>query len=60
MFTPNLDKPPGRNIRLDAPEAGGSGVVLTAPPFDLRPDAQRTLCEVPSYGGVIRTTAYSF
>jgi SAM-dependent methyltransferase len=59
-FTPNLDKPPGRNIRLDAPEAGGSGVVLTAPPFNVRPRQQQTLCEVPSYGGVIRTVAYEF
>jgi hypothetical protein len=59
-FTPNVDKPPGRNIRLDAPEAGDSGVVLTAPPFKIRPLEETTLCEVASYGGVIRTTAYRF
>lgn len=59
-FVPNLDKRPGRNIRLDAPEAGGSGVVLTAPPFNVAPLRQEVLCEVPSYGGVIRTTAYRF
>ena len=59
-FVANLDKHPGLNIRLDAPEAGGSGVVLTAPPFNIRPAGEQILCEVPSYGGVIRTTAYRF
>jgi hypothetical protein len=56
----DLDERPGRNIRLDAPEAGGSGVVLTAPPFNIRPLHEETLCQVPSLGGVIRTTAYRF
>lgn len=54
-FEPNLDKPAGADIRLRVK----SGVVLTAPPFNLKVIDERVLCEVPEYGGVIRTTVYT-
>lgn len=54
-FVPNLDKPIGPETRLDR---DASGVDLCAPPFDLRPLETRVLCEVPEYGGLIRTTLY--
>ena len=53
-FVPNLDKQPGPSIRLEF----NSGVVLTKPPFDLRPLEERILCEVGRYGGLIRTHVY--
>ncbi|MCW5890275.1 MAG: class I SAM-dependent methyltransferase [bacterium] len=53
-FVANVDKPTGADTRLDR----RSGVVLTEPPFDVRPQRALLLCEVPSEGGVIRTTAY--
>lgn len=53
-FTPNRNKPAGPDIRLHL----NSGVVLTEPPFSLRVRSERELCEVPQFGGVIRTTAY--
>ena len=55
-FEPNLDMASGASIRLYA----GSGIVLTAPPFDVKPVHQQVLCEPPEYGGIVRTTAYSF
>lgn len=54
-FTPNLDKPTGHQIRM----MFGSGVVLTAAPFNLAPVVEQVLCEVGEFGGVIRTTAYT-
>ena len=54
-FVPNVDKPIGPGIRLIS---DNSGVELCAPPFDLRPLDTRILCEVPQFGGVIRTTLY--
>jgi hypothetical protein len=53
-FAPNVDQATGAGTRLQT----GSGVVLTAAPFALRARAERTLCEVHGYGGVIRTIAY--
>lgn len=53
-FPANLDKPTGHEIRMKF----GSGVVLTAEPFNLRPLAEQVICEVGEFGGVIRTTAY--
>lgn len=53
-FRANLDKPAGSDTRLEAT----SGVVLTLPPFDLTPRSERVICEVPEYGGVVRTTVY--
>jgi hypothetical protein len=54
-FTPNVDKPAGPGTRVGYP----SGVVLTAPPFNLRPKAERKLCRVKSFdGGVLVTTVY--
>ncbi|WP_454735132.1 class I SAM-dependent methyltransferase [Cupriavidus necator] len=55
-FVPNADKAPGAAIRLwDRPP---SGVIVTAPPFNLRVRSSRVLCEVPEGGGVLRTIAY--
>src|SRR5512134_968746 len=53
-FPPNVDQTTGAGTRLQS----GSGVVLTAAPFSLRSRAERTLCEVHGYGGVIRTIVY--
>lgn len=53
-FTPNLDKPAGPDVRLEA----NSGVVLTAPPFNLRPAEERVLCRAPDDRGEIVTIAY--
>lgn len=53
-FVANVDKPTGADTRLER----RSGIVLTEPPFDVRPRRTRLLCEVPSDGGVIRTMAY--
>lgn len=55
-FTPNLDKPIGTALRLFG--ATPSGIVVTAPPFELKTLSMRTLCKVENSGGVIRTTAY--
>jgi hypothetical protein len=55
-FVPNVDISNGAHIRLQG--TFSSGVVLTAPPFNLVPKHERVLCEVDGYGGVIRTTAY--
>jgi len=55
-FTPNLDKAIGSHLRLFGEQP--SGLVLTAPPFNLKVLSTRILCEVPDNGGVIRTIAY--
>jgi SAM-dependent methyltransferase len=55
-FPPNLDKAIGSALRLWGPVP--SGIVLTEPPFGLKPLSTQTLCEVPDSGGVIRTIAY--
>ena len=55
-FEANVDKAAGGHIRL----VSGSGVVLTEPPFDVEPSSEIVLCEAPEYGGVVRTTLYSF
>lgn len=55
-YAPNLDKPSGACIRLDV----GSGVVLTEAPFCLARTAEEVLCEVPEYGGLVRTVVYGF
>jgi SAM-dependent methyltransferase len=54
-FKPNVDMPVGPGNRTLI----GSGVVLTAPPFDLRART-RVLCEVPRHGDLIRTYLYEF
>lgn len=53
-FPPNRGKPSGHEIRLGI----GSGVVLTAPPFNLPVRAARQLCAVPEAGGLIVTMLY--
>lgn len=53
-FVANRDKPAGPDIRR------GSGVVLTAPPFDLVCLEARELCRVPEEDGTIVTTLYRF
>jgi SAM-dependent methyltransferase len=53
-FAPNLDKLTGPDHRVNF----GSGVILTEPPFNLKAESSKVLCEVREFGGVIRTTAY--
>lgn len=53
-FPPNRDKPIGPGIRKEL----GSGVDLCARPFNLKVKGAQVLCEVPQFGGIIRTTAY--
>jgi SAM-dependent methyltransferase len=55
-FIPNLDAPTGLDTRLRT----GSGVVLTAPPFNFAPRNSRVICEVAEHGGLIRSVAYEF
>ncbi len=55
-FAPNVDKPTDERTRLGL----NSGVVLTAPPFNVRPLSEKVICEVPEYGGVVRTVLYQF
>jgi len=52
-FRPNVDKQVGAGTRL----ALSSGVLLTAPPFNLQVKSQHVICEVPEGPGVIRTIA---
>jgi hypothetical protein len=55
IFQANADKPAGPGTRVGYP----SGVVLTSPPFNLRPASERELCRVKSFdGGVLVTTLY--
>jgi hypothetical protein len=56
-WVPNLDKPTGPHTRLDSGRPP-SGVVLTAPPFNLTPVRETVLCECRDHLGLIRTTAY--
>ena len=54
-FQPNADITAGCGIRV----LFNSGVVLTAPPFNVTGFTVRLLCEVPEeYGGVIRTLLF--
>jgi hypothetical protein len=53
-FEPNVDKKSGPDIRVHS----GSGVVVTAPPFNLVPKEVVELCAVPEGDGKIVTTAY--
>lgn len=53
-FQPNADITAGCGIRM----LFNSGVVLTAPPFNVTGYTTRLLCEVPEYGGVIRTLLF--
>jgi hypothetical protein len=53
-FEPNKDQMTGLKIRLGAK----SGVVLTDPPFGLKPTYQRILCEANEGGSIIRTILY--
>lgn len=50
-FKANLDKPTGPDTRLGL----NSGIVLTAPPFNLQCASQCTLCEAAEDGGLIQT-----
>jgi SAM-dependent methyltransferase len=56
-FPPNADKLLGASTRLA--RIVPSGVVLTAPPFNMKPVHTRVLCEVHEGGGVIQTIAYT-
>ncbi len=53
-FLPNIDKPAGPDIRLGY----NRGIVLTKPPFNLKPVDEQLICEANEYGGVIRTILY--
>ena len=53
-FTPNLDKPSGRYNRV----AFQSGIVLTEPPFNLKPVQEKTLSDADEGGTILRTTLY--
>lgn len=53
-FSPNLPKGDGPSTRL----ARGSGVVLTAPPFGLRPLEAYAIADVPSEDGRILSMLY--
>lgn len=53
-FLANKEKESGADIRL----GGGSGVVLTQLPFNLKTKSETTLLSVPQFGGSIVTTLY--
>ena len=53
-FQPNADITAGCGIRM----LFNSGVVLTEAPFNVTGYTTRLLCEVPEYGGVIRTLLF--
>jgi SAM-dependent methyltransferase len=53
-FIPNLDHLFGSGIRVTR----NSGVVVTAPPFNLKISTERELCRVQHGAGVIKTVAY--
>jgi len=53
-FSPNLDMPEGPDIRINY----NSGIVLTAPPFNLKTIKEQIVCEPRITGGVIRTMLY--
>jgi hypothetical protein len=55
-FVPNRDKPIGDGTRLG--RSADSGIVVTAPPFNLSVTSEHVVCETPQDGGVIRTTIY--
>ena len=54
QFVPNHDKATGPGIRLD----DNSGVVLTAPPFNLQPSSEWRLCATPIGNSMIETIVY--
>lgn len=53
-FYPNIDMPTGPGIRI----VYNSGVVLTAPPFNLKTLKEQIICEPVAASGVIRTILY--
>jgi SAM-dependent methyltransferase len=56
-FVHNLDIPTGPDTRHSLPD-GGSGVVLTSSPFNLKPINAYCLCEVSESEGILRTILY--
>jgi len=56
QFTANVEKALGDTTRLAFCKP--SGVVVTEPPFNLRPVSSQVLCEVREGAGIIRTIAY--
>jgi hypothetical protein len=58
-FIPNLDKPTGPHIRMVLVESG-SGVVLTKPPFNIKPKSNTLLCHVDMGSSVLETRVYEF
>jgi len=55
-FVPNIDISTGHGYR----PAVGSGLVLTEKPFNLAAKSSRVVCEVPQFGGIIKTILYEF
>lgn len=55
-FTPNLDKTSGEEARL---YVNGSGVVLTAPPFDARFASDTVLCAIKRTDSLVVTRLYT-
>jgi SAM-dependent methyltransferase len=53
-FTPNLDFPTGPIFRMEI----GSGVVITAKPFNFKAKRETLLCELPQMGGRIQTRVF--
>jgi hypothetical protein len=55
-FAPNIDKTTGPDTRLRF----NSGVVLTAPPFNMRAERDVVLCQTVVSGTLIQTRLYQF
>jgi SAM-dependent methyltransferase len=58
-FEPNRDMNTDSSVRGHDPSIN-SGVVLTEPPFSIKPRTTKLLAEVPAHEGIIRTFAYKF
>jgi hypothetical protein len=57
-FTPNLDMGTGATVRRHC--GINSGIVLTAPPFSIKPQREQVLAHVNAHDGIITTVAYEF
>ncbi len=55
-FLPNLDKPTGPGTRTQF----GSGVVVDAPPFNLKSMSKQIICELQRENSRLRTVVYEF
>lgn len=55
-FRHNVNLSSGKEVRLQFT----SGIVLTSPPFNIKPIRQKKICEVSEKDGLIVTTMYQF